>query len=203
MVELQRQRVAWTGFPGAPGVSTFYFTDAPGAQGDVTAFFTTIALSTPIDVHFQVEATGDIIDSATGTLTGTWVGTQQVPAIGANVSDYAAPVGACVEWLTAAVRNGHHVRGRTYLVPISRDTFDTDGTLQPNSIAAFLAAALALNGAQVGNLKIWSRPVVARGAWTDKFGKLHAAVAASAGAAFDVVGARVPDKAVVLRSRRD
>ena len=67
---VHRVRVEWTGFPGGPGLSTFYVTDGPTAVGPISSFFTAIRNNFPIDVHINVPATGDVLDPITGLITG-------------------------------------------------------------------------------------------------------------------------------------
>lgn len=203
MSALERMRIDWTGFKGGPGVSTLYFADAAAAQDDVRTFFVSVAASVPNDVILQEESFGDVIDDTNGVISGTWVGANSLPKTGEGIGVYAAPVGFCIEWLTAAIVGRRRLRGRTYLVPQMPTVFDTDGSLLPASQNAFITDAQTLVAAQGANMRVWSRPQAATPAWTDKHGKVHPARAARAGSSAAVIGARVPDKAVVLRSRRD
>lgn len=203
MTSVERMRVLWTGFKGGPGVSTLYFNDAASAQGDVGSLFSALTSSIPAPVVLQVEAFGDTITVEDGAITGTWVGTPTTPMPCTTTGPYPGPAGGLIEWKTAGVVARRRVSGKTFLVPLDNGQFGADGTLLDTFVTALITAAQGLVAAQSGNFKVWARPQIAEGAFTDRKGVVHPARAARAGSIHDVLGARVPDKAVVLRSRRD
>lgn len=122
MPELLRLRVAWSGAPiVGPGVSTLY------AQGGVAtgwgpatvALFTALRPYLPSGVFWDVPATADIVDEATGRLTGQYA----IPAggqVGANggSSDYKPGVGFRMRWGTTGVVGGRKVNGTTFVCPV-------------------------------------------------------------------------------------
>lgn len=198
MTAIQRLRIGWTGFPGAPGVTTMYFTDAASSQGAVQTLLDSLVGNLPLDVTVQQEASGDIITAETGALTGTWTGTVEPPVQGLNPSVYAAPIGFQFQWLTNTVLDGHRVRGKTFVVPTATQIFDTNGTLTPAAVIALTDQGNAFLNTTLGTFLIWHRPRAARAADGSR-----PAVAARAGGVAFAIATRVPDKAIVLRSRRD
>lgn len=184
----------WSGFTGAPGYTNFYFTpftgggDAQAAVDRVRAFFFALVNVIPTGVTIQVSPTVEIIDEATGSLTGYIDATQPPIVTGASGGTmYVGPSGAVINWLTATVRAGRRVRGRTFIVPLRTTMFDTQGTLTADALGFIRAAANVLTtGDFEQQLVVWSRPVGGAG-----------------GVAAPVIGSRVPDLAAVLRSRRD
>ena len=110
---LNRVNVVWSQWPGAPGISTFYF----GAIGTTTvdavsSFFDAIKSLVPLSLTFTVPSTGDEINEATGQITGVWNATPTTPTRTGTVSGaYAGNAGAVVHWLTPGVIGGRRVRG--------------------------------------------------------------------------------------------
>jgi len=198
MTDLYRIRAAWTGFPGAPGVSTFYGLTSGTSLSDLRAFFLAIATQLPADVTVQVENTGDVIEDTTGALTGAWSDAPVLPVTGSAPPPYAAPTGVMLKWATTTIVDGHRLKGRTFLVPSAGGVFDIDGSINSASMAVLNGAATVLGAAVLGNIVIWHRPRAARPADGSR-----PAVTARAGGHGLITACSVPDEAVVLRSRRD
>ena len=140
----------------------------------------------PDSVTVQVEATGDVIDDATGALTGAWTDTPVLPVVGGSAAQYAAPSGFFINWNTTTILAGHRLRGRTFFVPSASDVYDSDGSIGATILAAIQAAADSFVAAATGDLVVWHRPV-----------------GGSGGGHGLVLSATAPDKVGVLRSRRD
>lgn len=188
MVDLARVRVSWQGWPGSPGVSTFYLTDSPTQLhiDAIRAFFNSIAGSLPTGLTVTVPASGDVIDDASGLIVDSWaVVTPPTVVTGTGTGNYAGNAGAVVHWLTSTVLNRRRIRGRTFLVPLVATAYDTAGSLSTTMISTLSAAATTMTSALGTNFRVWHRP--ANG---------------GAGASAVVTGFRVPDLAVSLRSRR-
>jgi hypothetical protein len=193
MANIAEIQVSWTGFPGSPGVSTFY-SDASVALplAAIRTFFDTIKTRFPSVTNWTFPGVGDIFDSATGALVGSWA--QAAPAVlvaTGSAGNWVGPAGACVNWQTSTIvppvpprTTGHRLRGRTFLVPFDTNQFD-NGSLVAATVTNVLAASTALVAAAGADLRVWHRPVAGAG-----------------GVAGAITGATVPDKAVVLRSRR-
>lgn len=187
MANLARVRVAWGG--GAvigEGVSTFYFDEAHvGFATDLFNFYDAIKSSFPAGVTWTVPASGDLIDVATGALSGTWTdfpgGT--VNSTGSGV--FSLGVGARAVWGTSGIRNGRRVKGSTFLVPLAGGAYAADGTLAGATLTSLQSGASALLTASGSNMRIYSQPAPGSG-----------------GQSNTVVDASVPDKVSWLRSRR-
>lgn len=203
MAALERIRAAWSGFAGGPGVSTFYVGNASAMIAPIRQFFFSNSDLMPVDVHIQVESTGDVIESTTGLLTGSWSGTPVAVVDGTGTGAYAAPVGATVRWETGNVVNGHRVRGRTYMVPLLTTVFQAGGALTVAAMNQLRVNGQALIDGSPSQLTVFTRPRVAVPSWTDKHGKVHPAITAQPGGLSVVATAFIPPKAAVLTTRRD
>lgn len=198
MAALNRVRVALTGFPGGPGVATFYAIGVSTFIPALHLLWENMATIMPVDVRINVAATGDIIESSTGVITGTWSqpATAEIP--GTSAQKYAAPVGVLLRWTTDTILDGRHIRGRTFVVPVTLDQFDTNGQIGAGAMANFPTPLNALVSSQSANFVIWHRPRKARAA-----NGTVPAVTARPGGFANVTGSGVSPRAVVLRSRRD
>lgn len=175
----------WSGFPGGPGYSIFYATANAGMAANLRAFFDNIKAYIPSSVTIDPPESGDVIDEATGTLQGTWVGGALSNVVGASNDVYAGGVGASITWETSGVVNGRRVRGRTFLVPLASNAYQLDGSLAPLAYTALQGAANSLLTAAAGDLLVWHRPIGGAG------GSVH-----------PITGFRLADRVSVLRSRR-
>lgn len=184
----------WGGFPGAPGYTNFYFQgtgdggSAAAVLTETRAFWDALKYMLPGAVTIQVHPEVELIDPATGMMESVQNGTQPAVVQGAGGNQFSAASGACIGWLTGGIRNGRRVRGRTFVVPIAYDQYETNGTLTTNALTALNAAANGLASTEGADLAIWSRPSVK---------------GANDGAVHFVTGVRVVDKVAVLTSRRD
>jgi hypothetical protein len=162
-----------------------YFTDTDTAVASVHAFWLDMAPELPGDVTVQVESSGDILDDATGDLIDTWVSDPVDPVHCSGPGTYAAPAGACIDWLTATIANHRRLRGRTFLVPLIAADFDADGSLNDRVHTALKSFGDTLIAAQSASFVIWHRGT------------------GTTGSSGLVTSCVVPDMAVILRSRRD
>jgi hypothetical protein len=90
-----------------------------------------------------------------------------------------------VDWITDTITNRRRLRGRTFLVPIAGNAYQTNGTLYDSARTALQTAATAFVAAQSTSFVIYHR-----GTGSDGSNGL-------------VTSAFVPDMIAVLRSRRD
>lgn len=188
MTTLNRVRVSWQSWPGAPGVSTFYTRNATTqAQVDaIRAMFNSLIGLLPSGLLIQVPSVGDTVDSDTGLINGSWTAaTTPASVVGTAVQAYAGNAGAVINWQTALVLAGRRVRGRTFLVPLVSTAYDTTGSLSSAALTTIQTAANSLVAALGTDFVIYSKPRPGGGT--------------GVGA---VISARVPDLAVTLRSRR-
>lgn len=196
MATIERYRVNWSGVSG-PAVSTFYGQPG-GSVSDLTpalkTFFTALqALCLPSGVSVSFNTLVDQIDEFTGTLVGTRTVPQQSGVAGAAGTAFSMPSGLLVQWITGAVHLGKRVVGRTFLVPAA-GVEAAGGVPAGGSRTAIATAAAAFVTSTSLSFGVWSRPFLP-GIGSDR--------PAHAGQAFTVTGAAVPNRFVVLRSRRD
>lgn len=175
----------WNGIPGGSGYSILYATPGMGVSGLIKTFFSSIAAALPSGVSVTTPTEGDQIDEATGTLTGVWTGGAGGTTVGTGAPHFAAPTGACVTWSTDGIVNGKRVRGRTFLVPLTGDAYQDDGSLRENIRTLMQTAVDTLVSGAAGDLLVWHRPVGGVG-----------------GSAHPVVAGRISDRAAILTSRR-
>jgi len=167
-------------------VSTFYFNEIhSGFVSDVATYFNAWSTWIPTGITVTISNTGDLLDVATGQISGTWTdgGTAVATMGGAGV--YAQGVGARVKWSTAGIRNGRRVRGSTFMVPTIGAAQQTDGTPAAAALTAWNTAAQALVTASASEMVIYSRPTLG-----------------VPGQASVVLSGNVPDAVSWLRTRR-
>lgn len=181
MALVDQVRVAWGNFPGQPAVSTFYFGTADAVQlGNLKSFFDAMTLMLPSGTTITYPSSGMRIDTSTGQPVSAWSATPPAASTMTGTSSYSGVSGAVVNWKTGVFLNGREVRGKTFLVPLVVGCYDTTGTINNTNLGQITAAATTLAG-RVGGPQVYSRK--------------YATVA-------PMTGVSVPDKAVVLRSRR-
>jgi hypothetical protein len=185
MTDISRVRSVWSGFPGAPGVTTMYFTSTDTVVENLHAFWAAMSGDLPGDVNIQVESSGDILDSATGNLLDTWTSDPVASVACGGGGGYSAASGAVVDWLTTTVVNRKRIRGRTFIVPTNGDNYDVDGTLKGSYLTSLRGYAESFRSSESASFYIWHRGTGSDGS----IGLVTASV--------------VPPKVAVLRSRRD
>jgi hypothetical protein len=183
---MNRVRVSLAGFTGAPGLTTLMLGSGITNVAPIVTFFNALTNVMPNGLSATIPSSGDQINETNGQITGTWIGTggQTITSITAAAA-YSGSSGACIDWLTSLIVAGRRVQGRTFVVPLTGVSYQSDGTLAGTTITILQNAATALIVALAGELKVFSRPNATR-----------------VGAAATVIAARVPDMAAVLRSRR-
>lgn len=188
--------MTWTGFVGSPGYTNLYFINPEEptlairdtTAGRVKAFFESVKLMLPSTVNVAFPSEMEELATDTGALQQTLPITAIANSVGTQVGKFSSPTGAVVNWKTSLVVNGRLVRGRTFIVPLSVNAYDTDGTLATTDRNNLATAASALCSHQDNLvLAIWHRP----------------SPGGSDGVAGQVASASVKDKAAVLTSRRD
>lgn len=182
--------IDWTGFPGAPGFTNLYFlggltqSEVDAVNGYLQTFTDNLHFFVPSNVTLQARQQVEEIDPGAGTLLGVLNSTTAPSAwTGAVTGLYSAPSGAVINWQTPGIHAGRRVRGRTFVVPLGGTQYDSSGTLLAGAVTGINAAATALNASTLG---VWARPRPG-----------------VPGAIYNTTGNSVPDKACVLRSRRD
>ena len=185
MALIRRVRVVWTGVAGSPAYSNFYFLNSEGdAQGYITPVGAFIASCVQY-VHSSVTATVQpevpLIDSVTGDITGTLLGTSVIHQ-GARTDEIIPPINnLLVRWNTQQFNGGRRIKGRMF-VPYPTQLLNADGKVETSSRNGLLAAAQTFVNATGPEFVIWSR---------------------TTGAVAPVTQASVWDQFAALRSRRD
>jgi len=162
-----------------------YFVDVATAVASVHAFWLDCAPLIAGGAQLQVENFGDILDSTTGALTDTWTADPVAVVSAGGGGPYSAPSGLVIDWLTQTVAHKKRLRGKTFVVPITRDAYDSDGSLTSDVVTQMESYGGDLIATQSNSFVIWHR-----GTGTD-------------GSTGLVTSCHVPDMAAILRSRRD
>lgn len=195
MAIMWRVTARWTGGRIGTGFTNFFFTKGTGtsqqAVDSAAAFIKdsyggVSAPYLPQGVSISWPNGIDEVESTTGVLLVTTSVAAPTTLAGGSNSAYASPAGACVSWLTGAVVDGRHVRGRTFLVPAASEGLQSDGTLSTGFVNAISTAATTFIAAAPEFL-VWHRPE---------------SVAVADGSAHPVVAFRLTDQSAVLTSRR-
>lgn len=189
---LSQIRCVLTGWNGAPGYTNFYLSsiDPTACQALADAahtFFDSIKGQFPTSVRINFPTDVRQVDAATGDL-GSVVTLASPPAevVGLGTADFNAAAGATVTWLTTTPATSRLVTGRTYLVPLGGNFYESNGTPTSAGLTVIRNAAAALAAAVDPLFVVWRRPVAGAG-----------------GSVAPIVGSRVNDIGAVLKSRRD
>lgn len=179
----------WQGIPGAPGYTKIRFlgelssSQATAAADRLRNFFFAQAGLLPSTCSVNFAATAQVFDVA-GVLIDE-VALSPVPSavIGTATGAYSGATGAVINWITGEISGGRRVRGRTFMVPLAAG-YDTAGSLAAATITTITNAANALANGVPGII-------------------VHQALGDGGGRESLITGATVPDRAAILRSRRD
>lgn len=204
MTVMYKAQINWSGFPGAPGFTNLYATTTDPLQAGADAFIagvnvlaTSWANTLPAGVTVQVSSEIPLIEDVDGELVDILTASSPPAAHGGALGGlYAGPAGWCVDWLTSTVAFGKRRMGRSFIVPASTEIYQTDGTIVTATLTAQRAVATTYATATAFHPVVWVRPKYVKPATVPPT-LIHA------GQAVAMSAARVPDKAVVLRSRRD
>lgn len=184
----------YNGFTGAPGWVRMKFTgaltvaEANSAAANWRTFLNSILTVMPSGSSITIDSTVGQYDDL-GQQTGE-VTLSVIPAsiTGSSANAYAGGAGAVINWVTNAFHMGRKVRGRTFLVPLTSAAFQNDGTLDATRQTAIQSAGLVFATST-------PQPIIS----SVKTG----AGGVTSGFTANIVGATVPDRSAVLRSRRD
>jgi hypothetical protein len=197
MTDMYRAKTVWSGGTPGNGVTTFYSTAIP-TPTNIKAFWTALKTVVPTGVTWTIKASGDVIDDATGDLTGGWSSGSDLTETSSGVAgSYAGPSGAIIKFTSSTIVHNRRVQGRVYIVPLTGTVYDNNGTPSAALQTSLTTAASTLVSGFSGSMVVWSRPF----AGTPAAGG-RPANPARPGKACVVTGQTVPDIAAVLRSRR-
>jgi hypothetical protein len=194
----------WQGTTGGTGYTNLYYqvtagdgTEALAAVTKSRLLFDGAKALLPNLVQISLQTDVRVIEDTTGDLVNIWTVSGPAAVTGtAGASYFAAPVGGCVDWPTSTIHGKHMMTGRTFFVPLYSATFDTNGSLAIGTLNTLATAAENMRTASGPTFGVWGRPRAAKtvGGVT---------VPALSGLWAPALSSRIPDKAVVLRSRRD
>lgn len=211
MASIGRVKIVWNGFQGGPGLTVLHFGTADlstfgqaEAQDAVTkcdAFIQAIKSYIPYQSTLQTMPDVEALEVGTGSLQSIYSTTPAAATLstGSLGTKFTAASGAVVTWKTNTIKNRRRMRGRTFLVPMSINIVEQNGTLDPTFITALNTAAnnLRVSGPTT-RLYVYARP---KKDFT--IPGTDVSYTFSGGKAGEVIGHSIPDKAAVLRSRRD
>lgn len=162
MGNLFRTRVAWTGSAVVGGGLSTFFSDNLATAANISpalnTYFNAIKSYFPNTVTWNIPNGGDLIDTATGALTGSWTSGGAYTVVGTSANTYASGVGARVSWNTSTISWARRVRGSMYLVPITSNQFETDGSLSNAMVTAVNTACTTLLATAGYSGVVWLRP---------------------------------------------
>lgn len=165
MTNIERVRVALSGSPiVGPGVLTLYMASGTAAAGQpaVKTWISNVVQYMAGGVVATVPNTGDVIDDATGALTGGWSAGTVGTYTATDSTGFVGGVGARIKWNTAGVVNGHRVTGSTFIVPIAKSKLTASGGIDTTALAGLATTANTMLGTSGVNFGVWSRPRAAR-----------------------------------------
>lgn len=183
---MDRLQVGFTGSQMGSGVATHYAVHAAGHRDAFAAFWQELGNRVfPDSVWITVPNSGDVIEVESGLLQSVWTEGATMQKQGANGPNHAAGCGAAITWVTASIINGKRVRGRTFIVPIAAQHYDSDGTINDAARSFINAATLTLLGACGEDFLIY-----------------HRGKGDEDGVACPVISHRLADRVATLRTRR-
>lgn len=162
MPQIRRVRTVHEGLPGAPYLSTHYFSPQGGTTAQqliqaVADFWSDCQAGMIISNQWNVQAEIDTIDDTTGDIVSqeTGVGVNGVGEV-TGTPEWSAKQGV-LGWRTSVFINGRRLQGRTFIPGVSQGL----GEQVPNTAYRELMATAGLNlietAALIGPLMVWSK----------------------------------------------
>lgn len=196
-MSIMRVRTELSGFAGAPGLMTQYFSPAVAVPNQAISQLAVDRVRDALlgsaglfasALTWRVQGQVDVLEESTGQLVDSFNVTERNGAGSVAAGHGPLPSGGCITWLTGEYKAGRRVTGRTFVVPAASNAYESNGTLTAAYLTLLGGFADSMMNAGATDLVfcVWSRPN-ALGTGGSKHG---------------VVGSRVSDRAAVLRSRR-
>lgn len=179
-----RVRTVLDGWPGAPGLNTFYFDEdsnppdavAQDAFTRVHEFWTAVAPLFPDEFTATTDQLVDQIEPTDGSLITSFAATGVNVQLGTNTtSDFLpAQTNAVLSLRTGDTVNGERVKGRSYIGPMAASTNASNGQMTTAAVSVLAAAGIDLfaNLGAGGFQVVWHRPTTAE----DNDGSVHAVI---------------------------
>lgn len=200
MGRIIRVKVNWTGFVGSPGYTNLHFeptvesdpitqTLVDAAVAKVQTWLTAMKVYLPPAVVTGIDPQVVELDEQTGAIEAFWSVVPSAASPGTNTNlNFTSGAGMCITWGTGGVRKGRRVRGRTFVVPISHGSMESDGSLVNGHVTSWQGFANTLAGDSNGiRLVIYARTPGA---------------IIPDGGAYDVTSVSIKDRPAFLTSRR-
>lgn len=198
-----RVRTNFTGVPGTPWISNFYFDESGGRDGTqalaaTRAFWLAMQSRIANNIRVQVEpevyrinpATGDTTDVATLS-SAFFDGSGSGPM-------WPAATQGLIRWNTGLYRLGRQVVGHTFVPGLLQGSTGVDGNLITAAVTQLQTAATALTTTSTGGLLpgpvVYSRP---------RAGSFDPPLPPLPGLTAPITSFSVKGKPGVIRSRRD
>lgn len=152
--------MVWTGVPGTPWYSNFYFNNGVGSpttmRNDVGNMLTSLAQLVTTPIVMTVDPEVPLIDSANGEILGVDI----VPDLSVDALDTGEAVPYAVQGLcrlrTDAFIGGRRLQGR-FNVPGLNLGFIQDGIMDPSAQDGLEAAVSPLAATAASEWIIWSK----------------------------------------------
>lgn len=172
MVQFATSGMMLSGDIGGAGMSRFHWqrqdatpilpADCNSAAAAIHNLFSSCGALFPSAVTWTYDPTVSVREVDTGALDAELLtGTVPSPVTGGSSGDYAAGVGARIQWKSSSVRNRRFMRSWTAFVPLGNSAFGTNGAISSTAIGIIDSAAAtllaALNTAQL-EMIVWHRP---------------------------------------------
>jgi len=200
-----RVRAVSAGWPGAPGLNTFYFdlagegglgssTTAAECAARVHSAFSAIVDIWPAEWTCQVDSAVDVINTDNGDLEFSYPFASPALITGTRSEGFGPEAAmVCLNWHTSGIVDGRRVRGRVFLGPLAPRT-DHNGTPDATVLSRVNSFAGIIETVPMdGNPPtVWSRRRPASTGHPTGLG----------GSSHIVLGHSVRDTYAVLRSRR-
>jgi len=194
----------WTGGVGGTGYTNLFYASTAGDGTEALAAATKsrllwagVAALIPSGIQLSLQGDVRLIQDSTGDLVTIFTVSGPLAVNGSGpATSYGGASGGCVDWLTGVVHGKHLMVGRTFIVPLPGNAYDA-GTLSTSTLTTMATAAESMRTASGPAFGVWGRPRPT----TPRPGKPD--LPALTGVFATAISSRIPDKAVVLRSRRD
>lgn len=169
MPDLIRVRAVLSGWPGGPGLNTWYFgkptapltnADAADVVARVRVFWDSIKAVFPTSFKVDVSGAPDTLDIQSGTLTGTLAGGSPAQVVGTGGAAYNMFAGMILlRGATTQVINGRRLSSRSFIGPVSSSTDNAGSPDAAFRTAIQNAANVTLTGTTTSFPGAWHRPV--------------------------------------------
>lgn len=177
----------WSGTPVVGAGATVVHCqqgDENSAIAAMNVFWGGVKGDLPPGITIQPPVSGPTLDELSGKVNGAWAATPTSSTASSGTGTWVNGVGARVTFPTIGIRNGRHVTGSIFLVPLQISSYEGAGNIVPAAITRLQAAAVGL-GTAANAIRIYSRPSTV-----------------GSGVSYPTLTGKAPDLVSWLRSRR-